>query len=131
MRLLGLSGVTRAKAIRTTIQTKNSIRAGDLLCRDFTAPRPDHTWVTDFTYCRTWAGWVYVAFILDVFLATHRGLARADQQARRARDDPAANGPLGTLPARAPDPARAAAGAFGRREGYSKRLIWTCSDPAK
>ncbi|WP_426623752.1 IS3 family transposase [Leifsonia sp. McL0607] len=67
MRVLGLSGITRAKAIRTTIQAKDGVRAGDLLNRDFTAPRPDHTWVTDFTYVRTWAGWVYVAFILDVF----------------------------------------------------------------
>jgi putative transposase len=67
MRLLGLSGVTRAKAIRTTIPSKDGIRAGDLLNRDFTAPRPDHTWVMDFTYIRSWAGWVYVAFILDVY----------------------------------------------------------------
>ncbi|MBB2959038.1 hypothetical protein FHX72_003190 [Pseudoclavibacter helvolus] len=67
MRSLGLEGVTRAKSTRTTIQAKDGIRAGDLLNRDFTAPRPDHTWVTDFTYVRTWAGWVYVAFILDVF----------------------------------------------------------------
>jgi transposase InsO family protein len=67
MRVLGLSGITRAKAIRTTISAKDGVRAGDLLNRDFTAPHPDHTWVTDFTYCRTWAGWVYVAFIVDVF----------------------------------------------------------------
>ena len=67
MRVLGLSGITRAKGIRTTIPAKDGVRAGDLLNRDFTAPRPDHTWVTDFTYVRTWAGWVYVAFILDVF----------------------------------------------------------------
>lgn len=67
MRALGLSGITRAKAIRTTIPATDGIRAGDLLNRDFTAPRPDHTCVTDFTYVRTWAGWVYVAFILDVF----------------------------------------------------------------
>lgn len=67
MRSLGLSGITRAKAIRTTIPGKDGVRAGDLLNRNFTAPRPDHTWVTDFTYVRTWAGWVYVAFILDVF----------------------------------------------------------------
>ncbi|MEV8136182.1 IS3 family transposase [Microbacterium aurantiacum] len=67
MRALGLQGITRAKAIRTTIPAKDGVRAGDLLNRDFTAPRPDHTWVTDFTYVRTWAGWVYVAFILDVF----------------------------------------------------------------
>lgn len=67
MRALGLSGVRRDKGIRTTIPTKDGIRAGDLLNRDFTAPRPDHTWVMDFTYCRTWAGWVYVAFIVDVY----------------------------------------------------------------
>ncbi len=67
MRLLGLEGVKRAKAVRTTIPGKDGVRAGDLLNRDFTAPRPDHTWVMDFTYVRTWAGFVYVAFILDVF----------------------------------------------------------------
>ena len=49
MRVLGLSGVTRAKGIRTTIPAKDGIRAGDLLNRDFTAPRPDRVWVTDFT----------------------------------------------------------------------------------
>lgn len=67
MRSLGLSGVRRDKGLRTTIPAKDGIRAGDLLNRDFTAPSPDHTWVMDFTYCRTWAGWVYVAFIVDVF----------------------------------------------------------------
>lgn len=67
MRALGLSGITRAKAIRTTVPGKDGVRAGDLVNRDFTAPRPDHTGVTDFTYVRSWAGWVYVSFILDVF----------------------------------------------------------------
>jgi len=67
MRLLGLEGVKRAKAVRTTVPGKDGVRAGDLLNRDFTAPRPDHTWVMDFTYVRTWAGFVYVAFILDVY----------------------------------------------------------------
>ena len=38
-----------------------------LLDRDFSAAAPDRTWVTDFTYVRTWAGWVYVAFILDCY----------------------------------------------------------------
>ncbi len=42
-------------------------RAADLLDRDFTATRPDQKWVMDFTYVRCWAGWVYVAFILDVY----------------------------------------------------------------
>ena len=64
MTALGLSGVRRDKGIRTTIPGKGGNRAGDLLDRDFTAPRPDHTWVADFTYVRTWAGFCYVAFIV-------------------------------------------------------------------
>jgi putative transposase len=80
MRVLGLSGVRRDKGIRTTIPGKDGIRAGDLLNRDFTAPRPDHTWVMDFTYCRTWAGWVYVAFIVDVF--SQRVVARHAQTSK-------------------------------------------------
>ena len=67
MRFLGIEGVRRAKGIRTTIPATGGIRASDLLDRDFTAPRPDHTWVMDFTYVRCWAGWVYVAFIVDVY----------------------------------------------------------------
>jgi putative transposase len=53
------------EGIRTTIPSKDGVRAGDLLDRDFTAVAPDETWVTDFTYVRSWAGWVYIAFILD------------------------------------------------------------------
>ena len=67
MRVLGLEGIRRDKGVRTTIPGKDGVRAGDLLNRDFTAPRPDHTWVMDFTYVRAWAGWVYIAFIVDVF----------------------------------------------------------------
>lgn len=53
--------------LRTTIPAKDGKRAGDLLDRDFTAQTPNRTWVTDFTYVRSWAGWVYVAFIVDCF----------------------------------------------------------------
>ena len=67
MKALGLNGVRRSKGIRTTIPGKDGHRAGDLLNRDFTAAAPNQAWVTDFTYVRTWAGFVYVAFILDVF----------------------------------------------------------------
>jgi transposase InsO family protein len=67
MRALGLSGIRRAKGVRTTIPAKDGRRAGDLLNRDFTALAPNRTWVMDFTYVRTWAGFVYVAFIVDVF----------------------------------------------------------------
>src|SRR5690606_34516704 len=67
MRALGLSGVLRAKGLRTTIPAKDGRRAGDLLDRDFTAAAPNRTWVMDFTYVRTWAGFVFVAFVVDVF----------------------------------------------------------------
>lgn len=67
MRTRGLSGIRRAKGIRTKIPAKDGKRAGDLLDRDFTAAGPNRTWVMDFTYGLTGAGFVYVAFILDVF----------------------------------------------------------------
>ena len=67
MRDEGLFGVLRGKDHRTTIPGKDGKRAGDLLDRDFTAPCPNRVWVADFTYCRTWAGFVYVSFIIDVF----------------------------------------------------------------
>jgi len=67
MHTLGLEGVRRVKKLRTTIPNPDGKRAGDLLNRDFTAPAPDLVWVTDFTYVRTWAGFVYVAFVVDVF----------------------------------------------------------------
>jgi putative transposase len=67
MKALDLKGIRRSKGVRTTIPGKDGRRAGDLLNRDFTAAAPNRTWVMDFTYCRTWAGFAYVAFIVDVF----------------------------------------------------------------
>ncbi|THJ65654.1 hypothetical protein E8P82_11840 [Arthrobacter echini] len=67
MRALGLSGVRRGRPVRTTVAGKDGVRAGALLNRDFTAVAPNTVWVTDFTYVRTWSGFVYVAFIVDVF----------------------------------------------------------------
>jgi len=67
MRVLGHNGVRRCKKVRTTVASPDGIRAGDLLHRNFTAPAPNRVWVTDFTYVRTWAGFAYVAFIVDVF----------------------------------------------------------------
>jgi putative transposase len=67
MRDLGMNGVRRGRGHRTTIPAKDGHRAGDLLDRDFTAPAPNRRWVADFTYCRTWAGFVYVAFVVDCF----------------------------------------------------------------
>ncbi len=81
MKTLGLNGVRRDKGVRTTIPAKDGVRAGDLLNRDFTARAPNLVWVTDFTYCRTWAGFVYVAFIVDVFaqriVAWHASTSKA------------------------------------------------------
>ena len=67
MRDEGLSGVIRGRRHRTTIPGKDARRAPDLLDRDFTAAAPNCKWVTDFTYCRTWSGFVYVAFVVDCF----------------------------------------------------------------
>jgi transposase InsO family protein len=67
MRDLGMNGVRRGKKLRTTIPGNDGHRAGDLLDRDFTAEAPNTRWVADFTYVRTWAGFVYVAFVVDVF----------------------------------------------------------------
>lgn len=67
MRDEGMSGLVRGRKTVTTISGRNGTRAGDMLNRQFTAPRPNHTWVTDFTYVATWAGFVYVAFAIDLF----------------------------------------------------------------
>jgi transposase InsO family protein len=68
MRSEGLEGVRRGKKKRTTTpDEKATERARDLLQRDFTATRPDEKWVSDITYVRTWQGFAYVAFILDVY----------------------------------------------------------------
>ena len=67
MRVLGLQGVRRVKKVRPTEPAIGGSRAADLLDRDFTAAAPNLVWITDFTYVRSWAGFVYVAFIVDVF----------------------------------------------------------------
>jgi putative transposase len=67
MRQMGIRGTTRARKRFTTRSDPAAVRAPDLLRRDFTATRPNHKWVADFTYCSTWSGIVYVAFVVDVF----------------------------------------------------------------
>jgi transposase InsO family protein len=67
MRLLNLRGLTRGKGVRTTTPDRNAQRAPDLLDGDFTAHAPNLRWVADFTYVRTWAGFVYVSFVIDCF----------------------------------------------------------------
>jgi transposase InsO family protein len=68
MRQMGLRGAVRGRRYKkTTIADESANRPMDLVGRDFTAQRPNQLWVADLTYVATWAGFVYVAFITDVF----------------------------------------------------------------
>lgn len=67
MRQEGLQGVTRGGFRRTTRSNQDSQFPADRVNRQFIASRPNQLWVADFTYVATWAGFVYVAFVIDVF----------------------------------------------------------------
>jgi transposase InsO family protein len=67
MRGMGLQGVIRGKPVRTTISDKAAPCPLDHVNRQFRAPRPNALWVSDFTYVSTWTGFVYVAFVIDVY----------------------------------------------------------------
>jgi transposase InsO family protein len=68
MRAEGLSGARRGKAFTITTHTDDRLaRPADLVERKFRAPAPDRLWVADLTYVKTHVGWVYVAFIIDVY----------------------------------------------------------------
>ena len=67
MRRMGLQGVVRGRRCRTTIADDSAALPGDLVKRDFRAERPNQLWVADFTYVATWSGFVYTAFVIDVF----------------------------------------------------------------
>jgi len=67
MRHLGIEGVRRGKVIKTTVPDKALPCPLDRVNRQFRADRPNQLWVSDFTYVSTWQGWLYVAFVIDVF----------------------------------------------------------------
>ena len=67
MRSLSLQGVVRGAKCRTTITDDSAARPLDQVNRQFHASRPNQLWVADFTYVATWSGFVYVAFVVDVF----------------------------------------------------------------
>jgi putative transposase len=67
MKRLGLRGVIRGKSVRTTVSDANAPCPLDHVRRQFKADRPNKLWVSDFTYVSTWQGFVYVAFVIDVF----------------------------------------------------------------
>jgi putative transposase len=64
---MGLRGAVRGKRVWTTVADDSAARPADLVERDFTADRPNQLWVADLTYVATWSGFVYVAFVFDVF----------------------------------------------------------------
>src|SRR4029434_7920194 len=68
MRALGLVGASRGRAWTTTTESQSHVdRPADLVDRQFSATRPNQLWLADFTYVATWRGFVYVAFVIDVF----------------------------------------------------------------
>jgi putative transposase len=68
MRGMGLRGAVRGRAFKvTTVADENALRPPDLVNREFVATRPNQLWVADITYVATWAGFAYVAFVVDVF----------------------------------------------------------------
>ncbi|HNL89576.1 MAG TPA: IS3 family transposase [Nitrospira sp.] len=74
MRSMGLRGVMRGKVVRTTVSDGKAPCPLDRVNRQFKADRPNQLWVSDFTYVSTWQGWLYVAFVVDVFARRIVGL---------------------------------------------------------
>ena len=73
----GLQGVSRRKGVRTTVRSPQASPAPDLVERDFAAPGPDRLWVADITYIATWAGFLYLAVVLDAWSRKVVGWAMA------------------------------------------------------
>lgn len=67
MRAMGLQGARRGRAVRTTTPDTSAPCPLDHVNRQFKARRPNELWVSDFTYVSTWQGWLYVAFVVDVY----------------------------------------------------------------
>ena len=84
MREMGLQGVIRGRPIRTTVSDKAAPCPLDKVNRQFHAPAPNRLWVSDFTYVATWAGFVYVAFVVDAYARRISGrvLARTPRRNR-------------------------------------------------
>jgi len=78
MRAAGLQGVSRRKSTRTTIRQPGAQRAPDLVKRDFTVDGPNKLWVADITYIRTWAGFLYLAVVVDAWSRRVVGWAMAN-----------------------------------------------------
>ena len=101
MKDLGLRGISRAKGPRTTVPGSGPDTRPDLVERQFTADAPDQLWVADITYCRTFAGWVYAAFVARRVQPPRRRLAAVHLAAHRPGPRRAQHGPVGPGPRRA------------------------------
>ncbi len=100
MRAMELRGAVRGRAFRVTTEADPAIaRPSDLVQRDFRAERPNQLWVADLTYVATWAGFVYVAFVIDVFSRSIVGWRVSNS----LRSDLALDALEQALHARAPD----------------------------
>jgi putative transposase len=77
MRAAGLEGVSRRKGTRTTFRDRDARPLPDLVQRDFSATGPDRLWVADITYISTWAGFLYLAVVIDAFSRRVVGWAMA------------------------------------------------------
>ncbi len=125
---LGRNGIRRGKALRTTIPGKDADRPGDLLNRQFRAEAPNRIWVADFTYLRTWGGFSYVAFIVDVF--AQRIVAR-HRQAHRPGPHSAADRAMGPAPRWPPRSARPAGASQRRRQPIHLDPLHRAPDPGR
>ena len=67
MREFGIQGVKRGKAFKCILNEDIADRPMDLVKREFVAEKPNQLWVADITYIRAWTGWVFTAFVIDVF----------------------------------------------------------------
>jgi transposase InsO family protein len=100
MKAMGLRGAVRGRAFKVTTEAAPALaRPADLVKRDFRADRPNQLWVADLTYVATWAGFVYVAFIIDVFSRSIVGWRVSNS----LRSDLALDALEQALHARAPD----------------------------
>ena len=88
--------------VRTTVGDDRLDRPADLVDRQFRAPAPNRLWVADLTYVKTHAGWVYVAFIIDVFSRMVVGWQASTIAAFRSGDRRARDGRSATVNAPAP-----------------------------
>jgi HTH-like domain len=102
MRAAALRGIPREKTRKTTIgDGAETPRPADKVNRQFVATAPNQLWVADLTYIRTYSGWVYAAFVLDVYSPPDRGLAGLHQPAHRPGPRRARDGAVGPPPSRA------------------------------